>query len=680
MEFNTFCEAINQEILANSEDEDSPLFREEKFAAIASEYMSEAGVAIGFEPAAHESKAGKLTGYSFFGDGEFLDLYTAVYNGGKSHAKVSNMEVEKRLKMLMDFLESSLKGKYKELEESSVAFSVAHRIHEEKQDISKVRLFAVVNGIMEKRIDRGIKLNGFECELKSFDMKLFCEMAKGGGHQDQCVIDIKNDFGCNVPLVRIDSASKEYECYLCSFPGDLLVKIYGKYGPSLLEKNVRSFLQVRGKVNKGIRETIINQPQRFLAYNNGIATVADKVTVAENSKGEKILSKLHNLQIVNGGQTTASLYHAVHNDNADMSDVFVQVKITVVKNESLVDEFVPKISQFANSQNKVNVADFSANSLYHKNVEELSMNVWTPALKKNGVKTRWFYERVRGQYAEARSRIPSSRQKGFDASYPPDQKYSKTELAKYIMAWEQLPHHVCKGAEINFQEFTIRMNDNWKPKIDEIYFKRLVAKALLFRSIDSIVAKEEFGGYKSQITAYTVSLVSHLTAQTLDLESIWDAQTLLKGIDSEIAKVSRFVHKQITKPPNGRNISEWCKRLECWESIEKKADEHGFNFKKWTRGKTNTEHSATNIAPSSKDEKGSLSDVELKEIMEIALVKSERWKEIASWAKQTGSLLPWQRALSYSLGKLAEKEKKPSPKQAHQGLIILEKAKELGFH
>ena len=121
-------------------------------------------------------------------------------------------------------------------------------------------------------------------------------------------------------------------------------KLYGKYGPKLLERNIRVFLQMKGKVNKGIRETIHNEPCMFLAYNNGISTTAECVKLEKNSCGIPGISWIRDFQIVNGGQTTAAIHYTYFKEKCDISEVLVQVKLTVLKNQNDMKFIVPKIS------------------------------------------------------------------------------------------------------------------------------------------------------------------------------------------------------------------------------------------------------------------------------------------------------------------------------------------------
>ena len=193
-------------------------------------------------------------------------------------------------------------------------------------------------------------------------------------------------------------------------PGQVLRSIYSDFGSRLLETNVRSFLQARGKVNRGIRDTIAMEPERFLAYNNGITLTAEAVEL-HNGESGKVVTKLHGLQIVNGGQTTASLL-ASNRGRADLAQVYVAAKLIEIEAGDVHDELVRNVSRYANSQNRISEADFSANDPFHVRIEELSRTTWAPALEGTQRQTKWFYERARGQYQDAKDQKQPQRDAG----------------------------------------------------------------------------------------------------------------------------------------------------------------------------------------------------------------------------------------------------------------------------
>ena len=463
----------------------------------------------------------------------------------------------------------------------------------------------------------------------------------------------------------------DYQGYLAVIPGAILSSIYEEHGSRLLERNVRSFLQARGKVNKGIRQTIIREPHRFFAYNNGITATADYIEF-DQSDGTLKITKIRNLQIVNGGQTTASLAYSAKK-GANLSGIFVQCKLSLIPEEHL-DEIVPLISRYANSQNRVSDADFSANDPFHVSIEELSRTVWAPAVGSSNRNTRWFYERARGQYADAKARENTpARKRQFEAMCPSRQKFTKTDLAKYENTWMQLPHIVSMGAQKNFNDFSVRLKERGNVRTDEAYFHRLIAKAILFKRTDRIVYQQQFGGYKANIVSYTVAWLSHSTKQCIDLDRIWRDQDISPVMQEVINVVSRRVHAIITNPPNSRNVTEWCKRKECWDVIRDTEIKVSQSLAREliTVGEGAT--GATDQGINTPNEE----DIAL--IKQVSAVSADDWFLISKWAKETNNLQPWQRSLAYSIGRALNSGRAISPKQAKQGALIFSEASQMGL-
>jgi hypothetical protein len=338
-----------------------------------------------------------------------------------------------------------------------------------------------------------------------------------------------------------------------------------------------------------------------------------------------------------------------------------------------MDIVVPRISECANSQNKVNSADFSANNPFHIKLQELSRTIWAPAPDGTQLQTHWYYERARGQYLDEKGReMTLSKKKAFEAQNPVSQKFTKTDLAKFENTWNQLPHIVSRGAEKNFNEFTVRLKERGDIKPDIIYFQHLAAKAILFRQAEKIIQKQQYGGYRANDVTYTLAWIFHETGQRIDLDRIWKEQSLSPAIIDSIIKVSRIVHGHITHPPDGKNITEWCKKEDCWKRLLELNIDLPDILSQELIGKD---------ADSTGIDRGidRLSDIDKENISKIKVIPAETWFKISSWARETNSLLPWQRGLSYSLGKINKKGINPTRKQASQGLKILDDAQRLGF-
>ena len=370
-----------------------------------------------------------------------------------------------------------------------------------------------------------------------------------------------------IPGLKASDSIGEYQTFLAFMGAPLLAKIYGQYGQRLLERNVRAFLQAKGKVNRGLQKTIRDEPNRFLAYNNGLCCTAAEVDVEVDKQGHARLKAVTDFQIVNGGQTTASIYHALKKEKHDVNQVSVQLKLTVLRDPSKVLEMVPLISQYANSQNKVNTADFSANGPFHRKIEELSRAVWAPAASGIDRQTHWYYERARGSYADDRSRQGTpARQRDWEKQNPREQKFTKTDLAKFELAWVGLPHLVCLGAEKAFLRHAERMDDGAEPAVvDPAYFRHLVAKAKLFKTAEKVFSNMELQGYRAQSVAYAVAWLSEASGQRIDLNRIWDQQRVSTALCEALGVVARAAHEHITTQTG--NPGEVAKRETCWAAF-----------------------------------------------------------------------------------------------------------------
>ena len=512
-----------------------------------------------------------------------------------------------------------------------------------------------------------------EISFSLWDVDRLYRCVTSGKMRETIEIDFEEKFQTSIPCIE-NNTSKKYSVYLAIINGDLLAALYDEFRDRLLEKNVRSFLQVKGGVNKGIRDTLRDEPDMFLAYNNGISVTAESVEIVRDENGKPSIKRIRDMQIVNGGQTTASIFNAKNDRKiaADLSQVFVQMKISVIHSADDMDEIVPRISTFANTQNKIQVADFSANDPFHRCIEEQSRTIWAPA--QGGMKPRnWFYERARGQYADMLTRESTTkRKKEYKETHP---LFTKTDLAKYENTWDQLPWQVSEGAQKNFHKFMLRLKERKGFSPDEIYYQNLIAKAILFRQTEKLVQKQQYGGYRANIVTYTLAFLSFKTAQRIDLERIWKEQALTPALEREIIEVSKFVQSLIVNPPGGANVGEWCKKEKCWQSIRDYeytlSDELQLELLSVARPTIGSQPATGSI--------DSLTDEELALIDEAAAIPAETWFALSRWAKETRNFQPWQRSLLFSVGTLAGRGQKPSIKQATHAVKAYKSALEKGF-
>lgn len=504
-----------------------------------------------------------------------LSLIIMDLNQGDEIKTLTNSELDPIFKRLANFVKNALKPEFRmSMEESSPAYQLADLINSRWPDISKIRMFLVSNRRLSARVDGrpADELLGVPVTYSVWDLERQFHFTTEGHGQEDIEVDL-NEFGGPIPALLTSAGTGGYDAYLAVVPGVQLASIYEKWGARLLEQNVRVFLQARSNVNKGIRNTLQNEPGMFLAYNNGIAATAESVETLDTPRGVA-LTKLTNLQIVNGGQTTASVYAESRRKGGDLSGVFVQMKLSIVA-PSLAVEMVPKISQFANSQNTVNAADFFANHPFHVRMQEFSRRLRAPSPEGAFKQTKWFYERARGQYYDEMAYLTDGKKKEFQQAYPKNQLFSKTDLAKFLNPWRGEPHIVSRGAQKNFAEFAKAIGGEWEmsdASFNESYFRRAIAKAIVFRETEKLVSEQEWyeGGYRANIVAYAIAKLASATQDmklSVDFESIWQRQGITSRLRKALTIAAEAVNGVILDAPG--NITEWAKQPACWSRVER---------------------------------------------------------------------------------------------------------------
>ncbi len=672
-EIDALLTSINRDIedvLEHSEDTSW----EDQFAEIMIEHLTEAGEIDDGELCEYKRKGLKINGYSYGSDVDSIDIFTVYCSRKVPSASISNTQIQNELDKAKTFLQKCLQeGYFNLIPEASPVLDLALLLHERRKTMQQARIILFTDCRSKPLTLKEENIGRLKITCHIWDIQRLNQLLSSGSKRETIEIDFQEEFDELIPCLEISDGNPDYKTVLAVFPGNVLADLYGKYGARLLERNVRTFLQARGKVNKGIRATLNTEPDMFLAYNNGITGTAENIVFGKLNNGEGIKC-LRDFQIVNGGQTTASLYHTRKRDKADLSGAFVQAKICIISDRRKVDKVVPLISKYSNSQNKVSDADFYANDPFHMEIEELSRTVWAPAVAGSNQQTRWFYERARGQYNDEKTKLTPAQRKKFILQNPTRQKFTKTDLAKFENTWNQLPWIVSLGAQKNFRDFTARISERKGFKADQDYFQKLVAKAILFRSAEKIVSSQNYGGYRANIVTYSLAWISFLSYQRIDLDKIWRLQSLTDMLSEVIRKISETVHSHITNPPDGRNITEWCKKEECWKRLK----EHEIPIK---MSDLKSDQIATARRSGKSPEKGieGPDRKDQKIISEVMEVPSEKWFEIARWAKETDNLQAWQRSISFSIGKLLARGNMPSRKQAIQGVKILREARQLGF-
>lgn len=578
-ELSAFHEEFFQEILRDADADGR--FAEDAFFDLFCDQLVDAGELETHDRARYVSPRGmRVDGYG--GDPATTDgaltLIVADFNQSTEIETLTATEMENLFKRTTTFLRRSLESSFREsLDETTAGFGLASFITESWNIVNRVRIVLITNRVLSSRVDgrESGELDERRISYSVWDLGRLQRYTLSGRSREDMVVDL-SEYGGPVPALRAHLTSAGYEAYLLVMPGSQLASIYDRWGARLLEQNVRVFLQAKNNVNKGIRNTLENDGEMFFAYNNGITATAEEV-ITKNDRGGLLVTGIRNLQIVNGGQTTASVHAASRKKEVDLGRVFVQVKLSVIPPERS-EIVVPKISEYANSQNKVNAADFFANHPFHLRFKDFSEKLYAPSRDGTFRESKWFYERARGQYQDARSGLSAAALKKFELEYPKKQVITKTDLAKFLVVWDGLPHVVSTGAQKNFAQFAANVGKEWSEHSDrfnEAFFREAVAKAIIFKATEVIVSGRPWydGAYRANIVAYAISkLASDVkrAGKGLNFDLIWRAQQVPEALREALALAADAVRDTVSVPPAGfvQNVTEWAKKAACWQRVE----------------------------------------------------------------------------------------------------------------
>jgi AIPR protein/abortive infection phage resistance-like protein len=507
-------------------------------------------------------------------------FFIADFIAGEEPESLTHTDAKSWFSRLQTYIEDSLSSKFMSNgEESAPAYALAQLLARHRAQISRFRLYLLTDSVISSRI-RDLpedEIAGIPTDFHIWDVSRFFRVFESTAGRDELEVDFDALLPGGLDCIAASVDSNEYKAYLCVIRGDTLAAIYEKYGSRLLEGNVRSFLTTRGKVNKAIRATILNRPEMFFAFNNGIACTSSAAIVRPTREGAKLLGA-SDLQIVNGGQTTASVASALRNDRASLSSVFVPMKLSVIPAER-AGEVIPEISRSANSQNKVSEADFFSNHEFHRRIEQISRRLWAPASGGAQYETHWFYERARGQYLNEQARLTPAERKRFVMLNPRQQVITKTDLAKFENSCREIPHTVSHGAQKNFLAFSEYASAEWDRNSDQFnddYVRRLVGKALLFKATEAIVSEQPWyqGGYRANVVTYSIaklvqSLRTRDSSRVFDFRQLWAQQSVPASLRSVMETIATKMFEVIVSPDAAvQNVTEWCKKELCWRRAE----------------------------------------------------------------------------------------------------------------
>ena len=658
----------------------------------------------------------RIDGYALDDTDGSCCVFVADYHGPHEDDGIRADDINNIFRRMRYFVDEATKYElYQELEESTEAYEFARTLYYEIKNITKFRFYLLTDAYNRQRA-KTIKddaVAGKTVELNVWDITRIFDVVSSSSQKESVEIILSKLGYTGIPCVKAveyeditadievlpqyddnkegyeDSEKKAdniitYSSYLAVVPGKLLSDLYLEYGSRLLEGNVRSFLSVRGKVNKSIQNTIKNYPEMFFAYNNGIAATATEIDTKMTGSG-LVITRLKDLQIVNGGQTTASLANtlltAKKGENINLDCIYVPMKVSVLEH-SMAEKIIPKISEYSNSQNKVDASDFFSNHPFHIRMENFSRKTPAPAVGGNQYQQYWYYERTRGQYNQGKMKFKpkSSQMRQYETRYPESQVIKMVDLAKYMEIYAGAPHIVSKGKQEIVKVFADDIKKQWAKSdtdFNSYYYKRVVALAIIFKSTDDLVKKTEWyklkHSYKANVVAYSMSVLfdwirKNHSGYELDFTRIWNGQELYPELENQMSVLCTEVYEFITRDDRlTENVTQWCKQEACWQRARQQY---------WTITpgflKTLVSNSVANAEKQEEKEKQKVGN-EVDDLKLIMAFGSDYWQQVLDWAQGHTGLSDMEEAIIRMIINMNITGRVPSVKQAKVALKARER-------
>lgn len=680
--------AFRDEVIARAADEFGGRDREAGFGSVAGQLLEETEELIDFVPCPYRGSGTRrrslgIDGYAFDEADGSLRIVIAEFGGERQPFTLTQTIAKSIFSKPVSFVEEAFAGNDDHLpadDDPATDFSSLLQLH--KPSITRLRFYLVTDGILSDRIRDWPEqsIDGIPAEFHIWDIVRFHDALSSRSGREALTVDFGGLVEGGVPCLKASLNQSEYSGYLCVLPGEALARMYEEYGSRLLEGNVRSFLGKAVKVNKAIRETILRSPEMFFAFNNGIAATATSVETQDTPDGPRLLAAT-DLQIVNGGQTTASLALARRKDGADLNGIFVQMKLSVVDADKSAD-LIPKISEYANRQTKVSDSDLFSNHAFHRKMEELSRRVKAPPRPGSQRPTTWFYERAKGQYRIETSKMSPAEKLRFESDNPRRQVITKTDLAKIENSWRQLPHEVSKGAQKNFDVYSKFVVEEWQRRplqFNDEFFKSVVAHTIVFRELEQLIPTQTDwydGGYRANIVTFTIAKLAQIIAEqgagnVLNVQSIWRTQAISPALSAQLKVIARVMYSVITSPEQGlENVTEWCKKELAWQRAQQQRVSLMPEFAAELVSETEElqrKEDAIGVARI---------DSDIAAITEVVNYKPSNWRKLRDWGIQSNELTPKDDQLlllASSTGRI------PTPRQALAILEIRKRLQMAGF-
>ncbi|UCZ56855.1 AIPR family protein [Desulfurispirillum indicum] len=548
------------------------------FAEMVLEHITETGICEAPTVCHWNGKIGnaklRITGYALSSDETALDLFVTHYFGTEELNDLRDSDASATASEGVRFLFRAASGNLDaRIDPTHPVRDLVANIRSRWGDIDRLRVFVITDGKTKTKRFSNKEVHQKMVAIEAMDMeRLFRHTV--GKPRDELAVSFVQSIGRPLPCVHVPDPDADYEYALTAIPGQVIRDLYLRFGTRLLEANVRTFLGAKRAVNKGIVETLRKEPEHFLAFNNGLVLVCDEAIFERTDDGNLGISLIKGLQIVNGGQTTSSIYFASREDRTiDLSHVMVPAKIIILKgsDDDKREHLISNVSRYANSQNTVKMSDLSANRPFHVQLEKLANDTWCP----DGA-TRWFYERAAGAYNVMllKEGTTKAKRQRLQEMIGPRRKLTKNDIAKYHEAWREKPFNVALGGEKNFAAFMSTLDnepDIVPNPLDARWYRTMIAKVILFKAIESMIktkdAKAIFRQGYVNIASYVVAVVANRLGDRLDLEQIWRNQNISPDLRDLLWDWAMKVNGEFNRIAPGQQFSEVAKRADTWSKV-----------------------------------------------------------------------------------------------------------------
>lgn len=639
------------------ESDSNEVFPKESYFEYVSELLSDAGILDNVEycPYQNSSRGVRIDGYSWNElERTICGIVVNFTNEQDVIETLTNSEITNIGKRVTRFFEKVGDETFiNSLEVTDPGRIAASELSEYLEDALKFRVVVFTDQVLSARVKK-LSIDDIldrKTSIEIWDLERLKGLEESGAEYEEFTVDAKQ-LGGGIRALPANISEHGVSTYLGVMPAKLLSEIYDEFGQRLLESNVRTFLDFRAATNRGMRKSLVKEPEHFFAYNNGLTVTATAIET-EVQDGQLIITALDNMQIVNGGQTTSAIYFSPREkggmkgedrtynySDIELDKVYVQMKLTVIDDKDTADLMKANIATFANSQNSIQQSDLVSNHPFHLNIETRSRKQFMPA-GEDGLSTKWFYERVRGQYSTQLRALKHKQKRRFQTEYPKRQVFTKTDMAKYENTWRMKPDLVKKGAQANLKALgaeIIQEYDKNESAFGPAYFNDLVSKAILFRGVDSAVLKADWyleeRGLKAEIVTYAIALLRFRLREEdkdIDLSSIYKHQSVPERLLETIVSIAKVVREHITDvgfTGGVTNPSEFCKSEKGW----KKVQAIGVKVSHLGRGEVLTAQEVAEAGKERRDvNKVAKAITGLEFVMSIS---QQEWEEIAEFNKR----------------------------------------------